>query len=261
MSGSVKVAGAFKEAAPYVKVGGNWKFAPEAWSKVSGTWKKWFLAGGLNDSDFNIVDDKSYAPGTVAAVAIQSDGKIVIGGVFGLFNGVTVNRIARLNSDGSLDTAFTTNAGTGANGTVYAVAIQPDGKIIIGGAFTILNGVTTNRIIKLNSDGSLDTAFTTNAGTGANGNVYAVAIQSDGKIVIGGTFTAFNGLTVNRIARLNSDGSLDTAFTINTGSGASSIVYAVAVQSDGKIVIGGAFTILNGLVRTRLAILGGDLTS
>jgi uncharacterized delta-60 repeat protein len=203
------------------------------------------------------------ANSTINAMAIQSDDKIVIGGSFLTFNGATVNRIARLNSNGTLDTAFTTNTGTGASNTVNSIAIQSDGKIVIGGTFTTFNGTTVGRIVRLNSNGTLDTAFTTNTGTGVSGagnSVTAVAIQSDGKIVIGGAFTSFNGATVGCIARLNSDGTLDTAFATNTGAGAVNTINSIAIQPDGKIVIGGVFTTFNGATVNRIARLNSDGT-
>jgi uncharacterized delta-60 repeat protein len=209
-------------------------------------------ADGTLDTSFG--DGLAGANNTVYAVAIQSDGKIVIGGNFTSVNGTTINRVARLNADGTLDTGF--NPGTGANFPVWTVAIQSDGKIVIGGNFTSVNGTTINRVARLNADGTLDTDF--DPGTGANNTVNAVAIQSDGKVVIGGDFTSVNGITINRVARLNADGSLDTGF--NPGDGASSTVRAVAVQSDGKIVIGGAFTSVDGTTRNRIARLSEQYT-
>jgi uncharacterized delta-60 repeat protein len=205
-------------------------------------------------------DQIAGADDSVFAIAIQSDGKIVLGGLFTIFNGVTVNRIVRLNSDGTRDTAFTTNTGTAFNSTVNAIAIQSDGKIVIGGDFTTFNGTTVNRIARLNSDGTRDTAFTTNTGTGFDSAVFAIAIQSDGKIVLGGLFTIFNGVTVNRIVRLNADGTRDTAFTTNTGTGAGSTVNAIAIQSDGKILLGGAFLTFNSVTVNRIVRLNADGT-
>jgi uncharacterized delta-60 repeat protein len=205
--------------------------------------------------------DTSFAVGssansTIEAVALQPDGKVLIGGAFTTYNDVARNRIARLNADGSLDTSF--DPGSGANGAVHSVAVQPDGKVLIGGSFTSFDGVTRNYIARLNADGSLDTSF--NTGTGANGWVRSVAVQTDGKVLIGGSFTTYNGVARNFIARLNTDGSLDTSF-LNTGTGASSIVRSVAIQDDGKIVIGGDFTTYNGVSRNRIARLnaGGSL--
>jgi uncharacterized delta-60 repeat protein/uncharacterized repeat protein (TIGR01451 family) len=188
----------------------------------------------------------------VITTAIQSDGKIIIGGVFTAYNGVARNNIARLNTDGSLDAGF--HVGTGANGGVITSAIQNDGKIIIGGVFSSFNGKARNCIVRLNTDGSLDTSFHT--GTGANSSIIVSAIQSDGKVLIGGAFTDYNGTARNYIARLNTDGSLDSSF--NIGTGADNDVWTISIQNDGKVIIGGEFTSYNGISRNRIARLNTD---
>jgi uncharacterized delta-60 repeat protein len=203
--------------------------------------------------------DTGFNPGTgandgVSALALQPDGKVLVGGYFSTMNGVSRNCIARLNSNGSLDTGF--NSGTGANDGVSALALQSDGKVLVGGFFTTMNGVSRSCIARLNSDGSLDTGF--NPGTGANNWVLALALQSDGKVLVGGSFTTMNGVSRNFIARLNSDGSLDTGF--NPGTGASSMVWALALQSDGKVLVGGFFTTMNGVSRNYIARLNNDPT-
>lgn len=200
--------------------------------------------------------DTSFSTGTsinntVRAIAIQDDGKVVIGGEFSSIGGTARGYIARLNSDGSLDTGFST--GGGLNNTVEALHLQSDGKIIIGGTFTTVDGVSRNRIARLNSDGSLDTSFNPSAG-GADATVNAVYTQSDGKVLIGGQFNGVNGVSRARIARLNSDGSLDTGF--DTSSGASGDVYSIRQQEqDGKIMIGGSFTTYKSTIRNRIARL------
>ena len=88
-------------------------------------------------------------------------------------------------------------------------------------------------------------------GDGASNGVYTTAVQSDGKIIIGGEFITYNGTARNRIARLNADGSLDATF--NPGTGTNNIVRTTAVQSDGKIIIGGEFTGYNNSGRNRIA--------
>ena len=206
--------------------------------------------------------DASFNPGTganniVYSVAAQSDGKVLIGGLFTTYNGTARNSIARLNSNGSLDPSF--NQGIGANDTVYSVAVQPDGKVLIGGNFTSYNGTARTRIARLNSNGSLDLSF--NPGTGATGPnepqyVYSVVVQSDGKVLIVGRFTSYNGTLRNYIARLNSDGSLDTSF--DPGTGPNGGVGSIAVQPDGKMFIGGGFTSYNGTARATIAWLNSD---
>ncbi len=198
--------------------------------------------------------DLTFDPGTGAdnfinTTAIQGDGKIIIGGGFTSYNGVIVSRIARLNTDGTLDATF--NFGTGINSGIVTTAIQNDGKIIVGGGFTVFNGTLINRIVRLNSDGTLDTTF--NSGTGANNTVTTIAIQSNGKIIIGGNFTSYDGVALNRVARLNTDGTLDLTF--DSGTGANSSVFTTALQTDGKVIIGGQFTSYEGIGRNRIARL------
>ena len=141
---------------------------------------------------------------------------------------------------GTIDNTFihsVNNDGTSTNGIVFTTSIQSDGKIIVGGLFTSYNGTTTNNICRLTADDNFDSTF--NIGTGANDKVISTTIQSDGKIIIGGYFTSFNGTTRNKIARLNADGTLDSTF--NVGTGANNYVYTTTIQSDGKILIGGLF--------------------
>ena len=199
--------------------------------------------------------DATFTPGTgpngsVYTTSIQSNGKIIIAGSFGVFSGTVRKNIGRLNTDGTLDTSFDPGIAAGDNGGVLTNSIQSDGKIIIGGSFT------PNLIARLNIDGTQDATF--NPGTGANGTVLTTSIQSDGKIIIGGQFTTYNGIAINYIARLNTDGTLDTTF--NHGTGASDHVRTTSIQSDGKIIIGGNFTSYNGNARNYIARLNTDGT-
>lgn len=195
---------------------------------------------------------------TVFAVKIQPDGKIVIGGAFSTVGGQTRNRIARLNQDGTLDTTF---INANANDIVYQIALQPDGKILVGGSFTSVGGQTRNRLARLNSDGTLDASFSasfTNASS-PFANVRAIAVQADGKIIVGGSFNTVGGQTRNSIARLNADGTLDATFDPNAGE--FSGVNAVTLQPDGKILVGGVFTNIGGANRIRIARLNADGTA
>ncbi len=214
---------------------------------------------GTIDNSFNT--SGTFPNGTIYSIAIQPDGKIIIAGTFTyniIFNGnvLQVKNIARLNSNGSLDATFNLNGGAGANTAIKNISIQIDGKIIIGGQFTTFNGITKNYLARLNSDGSLDATF--NSGTGANGNVLVTKIQNDGKIIIAGMFTTYNGTTRNKIARLNLDGTIDPTF--NPGVGADLTIYTIAIQSNGKMVIGGGFSTYNGIARRGIARLNSDGT-
>ena len=126
------------------------------------------------------------ANGSVLVVVVQPDGKILIGGDFTTLspNGgaaVTRNRIARLNPDGTLDTAFNPNA----NDLVFSIAVQADGKILAGGFFTSIGGQTRNRIARLDAT----PAWLIRSTQMPNSFVHAIAVQADGKILVGGNFT------------------------------------------------------------------------
>jgi uncharacterized delta-60 repeat protein len=259
MSLKVRSAGIWRDSIPYVKAAGTWKIADYVWNKQSGQWYTSFIKGGLIDKSWDSLDQTGQF-GTAASsfiylIAVQSDGKILLGGSFTTWNGTSVGRILRLNSDGTLDTTFTTNTGTGANDYVISIAIQSDGKILVVGGFTSWNGTSVGRILRLNSDGTLDTAFTTNNGAGAAFALNSIAIQSDGKILVGGDSDFWNNTGVGYIVRLNSDGTRDTTFTTNNGTGANNRVYSVAVQFDGKILVGGQYTTWNGTTVGRIVRL------
>ena len=214
----------------------------------------------LDDLNIPAVDNLG---GYVDAVAVQPDGKILIGGHFTKVLGITRNHIARLNTNGTLDASFDPNT----SNDVHSISVQPDGKILIGGQFVTVspNGgpsVTRNCIARFNANGTLDASFNPNA----NLVVWSIVTQADGKILIGGEFTTLspNGgpaITRNRIARLNPDGTVDSVFDPN----AQFDVNTIALQGDGRVVIGGAFTKLtpNGgaaVTRNRIARLNTDGT-
>jgi uncharacterized delta-60 repeat protein len=190
----------------------------------------------------------------IRTVVVQPDGKILIGGGFDLSSGKKVNRIGRFNSDGTRDNTF--DAGAGAPAIIWSLALQRDGRIVAGGDFTTFANKPYCRIARLNSNGSVDPSF--EAGGGANGQVFAVAVQSDGKILIGGDFVRVNQIERNHIARLSADGSVDMSF--DPGAGSNSGVRCLTVQPDGKILIGGIFTSVQGTPRSRIARLKADGT-
>ena len=193
----------------------------------------WAANPGDVDTGFNPGLYKVSGVVLVNGLAVQPDAKILITGDFakvGGSGGVARSNVARLAASGSLDTGF--DPGTGLNGLGYAIAAQDDGKVLIGGAFTDVNGTTRNRIARTASDGTLDGAFNPNAGS----SVWSIVPQASGKMLVGGTFGAVGGTTRYRIAQLNSDGTL-AAFAPYL----SYDVRAVATQSDGKTLVAGGF--------------------
>jgi len=203
-------------------------------------------AGNL-DYEFSA---SSGANARVRSMTFQSNQKVVFGGDFTTFNGIAFNRVARLQTSGLLDPSF--NPGAGANDAIFAVAAQPDDRVVIGGLFTTVDGVGRVRIARLASDGNLDGSF--NPGLGPNNTVRAIAVQSDGRILIGGEFATVNGVSRPFLARLNANGSFDSSFNASVNNP----VFTLAVQPDGKILAGGAFTSAGGTNRSFLARLNSD---
>ena len=194
----------------------------------------------------------------IYASCLQPDGCLLIAGQFTMIDTASASHIARLNPDGSIDTSF--HVGVGPNSNILSMAYQPDGKILIAGTFTQVNGVSRNRIARLMHDGSLDTSF--HVGSGANQSLWKVVLQPNGKILIGGGLSSYNGVSRNRIARLNSDGSLDASF--DPGSGAMSIipsnakVSGITIQPDGCLLVCGKFQTFNEVNRNNIVRLYPD---
>jgi uncharacterized delta-60 repeat protein/uncharacterized repeat protein (TIGR01451 family) len=217
---------------------------------------RFFLArlnvNGTTDSTFDPGTGPDNSVFALGETFLGSQRKVLVGGSFATYNTFQRPYLVQLNADGSLDPDF--NLGQGLNGPVYAIAVQPDGKIVIGGAFTSVNGVGRSRIARLNANGSLDLSF--DPGAGANDVVRALAVQLDGRILVGGSFTSFASAPLNRIARLNPGGTIDTSF--NPGTGANDEVSSIAIQPDTRIVLAGRFTLYNGVTRGRITRLNID---
>jgi uncharacterized delta-60 repeat protein len=215
-------------------------------------------SNGTLDTTFN----PGGANGRVVDLAVQTDGKVVIGGNFGLVNGVARRNIARLNADGSLDITF--QVGEGADAVINDIAIQTDRKILIGGLIDHYDNVVRNKIARINPDGSLDTTFDIGS-PGPNNGINHITPLADGKTLIGGSFKFIHGIVKGNIARLNSDGTLDSTFNPGgTGIGAPTNVVRfvddIVVLPSGKIIIGGAFFTYNDIPQQSLALLNSDGT-
>lgn len=237
----------------------------------------------------------------VFSIAIQADGKILIGGNFSKYDQVSSPGIARLNTNGTLDTTF--SVGSGVNSWIRSLRVQTNQQVVAAGWFTSYNGFSCNRMVLINPDGSPDTSFhpyfgnetaaytmamqngkmvvgghTINpnsvfqqevvrllsdgsfdptfnpGGSGANDKVESVGVQLDGKIVMGGYFSLYNGTGVGNIARLNPDGTLDPTFNADVDNW----IWTVLVQPDGKVLICGGFNNVNGISRNGIARLNAS---
>ncbi|WP_306580675.1 delta-60 repeat domain-containing protein [Dokdonella sp.] len=190
------------------------------------------------------------ASGDIDALALQPDGKLLVGGGFDEIGGQIRNRAARLNANGSADTGF---ADPNATYWVTALAALPDGKVLVAGAFEDIGaGYTRKHVARLNANGSVDTSF---GDPDASTVVEALAVQPDGKVFVGGSFITIGGQDRNYVARLNLNGSLDTAFA---EAGVDYDVHALALQPDGKLFVGGEFSHVAGQPRSGVARLGAN---
>jgi len=207
-------------------------------------------ANGNVDFNFN-----PNANGIVRSIVLQSDGKVLVGGDFTTIGGLSINRIARLDIEfGYADDSFSPNV----NGTVHTISVQPDDKILIGGGFTsLIEGTTYSRnyLARLHTDGSVEADFVPNITANINNyaTVSSIAVQGDNKILVGGSFTEIGGETRKNLARLNPDGSIDTAFADTNGT-----ISSIVVQADDKILVGGDFTVIGGLAIRYIARLYPD---
>jgi uncharacterized delta-60 repeat protein len=181
------------------------------------------------------------------ALALQRDGRIIVGGQFSQIDLTQRFNLARLNTNGSVDLSF--DPLNGPSGDVNAIVIQPDGAIIIGGTFIGYNGFARGGIARVLANGGLDPSFDSGVGTG--GNVFALALQHNGQIVLGGRFAQYAGINRTFIARVFSNGSLDLGFNPTPDDW----VQSLAVEPDDRILVGGFFTAINGVGRSRIARL------
>jgi uncharacterized repeat protein (TIGR01451 family)/uncharacterized delta-60 repeat protein len=210
---------------------------------------------GTIDPNFNVGQGVTSGNAAVRALAVQANGQVILGGDFTAFNNVAYNHLVRLNIDGSVDASFMPGTNFGPADSVRAIAIQPDGQILIGGLFTNVGGSNLNYLARLNStDGSVDTNF--NVGVGGNGAVLALVVDSQTRILVGGEFTSFSGVTRSGITRLNPDGTVDP--TINFGTGADGgFVDAIVIDSNDEIDVGGGFSTFEGIAENNFVRLFG----
>jgi uncharacterized delta-60 repeat protein len=248
----------------------------------------------LLDTTFNI---GSGADAGINELIIQPDDKVIVAGMFVDFNGTAAGRIIRLLPDGEIDSTWITSSG-GADFDIRGMALQSDGKVLIGGIFGSYDSVTANRLVRLDSVGNIDSAFV--VGAGPNNEVQGITVNTNRVVIrgffneyqgapvpsfavlqmngaldtsfilpiesfisvsdfhilandqlyLGGSFITYNGQTVNRIVRLHPDGSIDTTF--NTGTGFNAMVRRLLVQDNGDILVAGTFNTYNGASVSRL---------
>lgn len=215
-------------------------------------------ADGTLDSTFkNAPAGKVKSNHNVRGIAVQADGKIIIGGYFTLIDGVARNYLARLNTDGSLDTSFTPIV----NGYVEDVKLDAGGNILISGWFTQVQGASRWGVARLKADGALDPTFNANATpNGANSGswpVYQLALQSNGQILYAGGTLRYGAEVHRGVARLNSDGTADSSFLSAINDWGTSVAVQT-VSGEEKILVGGSFTVAGQRAIANDAVVGTD---
>lgn len=196
----------------------------------------------------------------VSSALLLPDGKILVGGDFSVVGNVPRTGLARLNPDGTLDPSFNFRAQVPGDWSV-PVGRQPDGRIVISGRFGPVERGSYPALARLLPDGSLDASFHSVRVSETSGGFQALTVTPDGSVLVGGFFSAIDGVARGGIARLNSDGELDHDFARGAGAWRPDCcagVRAIAVLSNGQILIGGAFSSYNGVARQDLARLNPD---
>lgn len=196
--------------------------------------------------DFTFVNSGGIVPNnTIEKINKLSDGNYIIVGSFTGYNSTSVSGIVKINKNGVVDSSFTTNSGFSSvfssTFSPFDVVEQTDGKLVCAGEFQSYSGVSLNNICRLNSDGTLDLSYT--VGSGFDGPVYRLGIQSTNKVICVGYFSGYNGNSIYNICRLNTDGTLDTTFA--SWSGFDGFVFDLQILSDDSIIVGGSFSTYN----------------
>jgi uncharacterized delta-60 repeat protein len=232
-----------------------------AFTNVGGLSRKYICrlsTNGTVDASF----DPAIAGYWVDSLAFDTNGAILVGGWFTNLAGQPRPSLGRLNADGSLDSTFNPQI-AGSNNLVNSVVLQPDGKILVGGFFSMMVATNSVCIRRFNADGTLDGSFAPSVTGGDNpSEVFSIAVQPDGKVLVAGRFYALNGQSRTNIGRFNSDGTLDTSFNPGAGKASGQFefaeLYSLALQANGRILVGGHFAELGGVSRTNFGCVMAD---
>jgi uncharacterized delta-60 repeat protein len=190
----------------------------------------------------------------VNCIALQNDGKIIVAGYFDNYNGNTVNNILRLDSTGNIDPSF--NIGTGPDGIISAISVQPNGKIIVGGNFQNFNSISHSQIVRLNNDGTIDNSF-----SGSVSGTINRIILSGAQIIACGQIYGCGSSIAHHIVKMNSDGSVDSVFTNNVKiDGINPFVYDIALLPSNRLVAVGDFINSDTTILPSIVYLKADGT-
>jgi uncharacterized delta-60 repeat protein len=190
----------------------------------------------------------------ITKFALQTDGKILIVGIFSVIDGHRRSFLARLNADGTLDESFDPQLKVKGNFT--SLLVEPDGRILVGGVFTEITGVPRSSLARLNANGTLDSSF--NPVLAGNVLIYinTLALDSQRNILVGGLFQSVNGKPQTNFVRLTAEGATETTF--NLRGGVSGLVTRAVPLPDGKVLISGLFTMIGNQTANKIARLNAN---
>jgi uncharacterized delta-60 repeat protein len=203
------------------------------------------------------------ANNTVCALAVQTDGGVIVGGAFDHLGGQARSHVGRLDAQGALDASFNVSLGNDPYDTsVKTLAIQPDGKILVGGSFIYYGALQLLDLVRVDTAGTVDAGFIPGL-SGFYPFISCLALQPDQKILLAGCFETLGWQRHTNLGRLEFSGAMDTNFVGTTEFAAyptDGRVYAMALQPDGKVLLGGIFNTLCGTARKHLGRLNANGT-
>ena len=230
-TGGLKLSVAYQASSSKYLIGGSMY----QWGGVAVNYLIRVDASASLDTSFNSNLGSGFND-AIRHVSVQSNGKIIVSGNFGLANGIGREGVARLDADGILDTSYGTYSNNFGNRNAVALS---SGKIFLAGDGTSYDGQSVSRGVYLNSDGTIYSAMGSGFAGGFNETLNAYE-DGNGKIIVVGTFNTFDGVSSPGIVRLNADGTRDTSFTSPFATG--TVVDSAAIRSDGKIIVMGTMT-------------------
>ncbi len=181
----------------------------------------------------------------VEAILVQPNGDIIIGGWFSNVANTGIQHLARVTAAGTVDLSFSPQP----NNWIQSLALEPDGSVLIGGLFTRVGNFDRSFMARVEASGAVDPWFDPSINT----SITRIVRQPDGKILIGGQITSVGGVPREGIARLNEGGSVDTTFNVSVGGLGGATTTAFLLQPEGRLIIGGRFTEVNGVSRNYIA--------
>lgn len=179
--------------------------------------------------------------GTVECLALQPDGRLLVGGTFRSFDGRTVSGLVRLNADGSTDAGFRASFTVPEGGGIFALVVQPDGRILVAGLFSAATDPSRRSLVRLNADGSIDPGFSPGYELGSA--VFAVTLMPDGAVFAGGIYVDAQRAVRLRVQKLRANGSTDPSFNFAVGFLDGTVISRILPTADGSLLIAGAFRI------------------